>query len=377
MKNFLQFINEASGVPDNLVQTANLVYSRVVEEFENIVPLYKSIGMTCEILNNYIIKYRENFKIGNKQFPEIKINFNIKIDNNIKNIQIEELQHVYGARYGYVKDKGFVMKKFGGSKGATVVITFLMPEKTEIEKLKDFITQRKSEMISSISHELKHYFDLLAKSELRPNKTLDYSAYLNFVSDIFPIYDFIFKLYYFHDIENSVRPSELLGLLDSEGITKSNFKEFFFKTEIWDQIDGARKMTYEGIKEELKEYSDEMDELLEELGIMDDYINLINKNVLLDPLETKIEIFLSAAYKSIKSLKIDELKKILSHDSFSPLRFKETSKEKFMAKYLYDIQRHKNHEDFFKYEIKKINREANKLFRKVAGVYSLTPDVLK
>ncbi len=377
MKDFLQFIKEAAGVPDNLVQTANLVYKRVLEEFETIIPLYGSIGLTCEVLKNYIIKYRENFKIGNKQFPEIEISFNIKIDNNVKNIEIEELQHVYNARYGHVKDRGFVMKKFGGSKGASVVITFLMPEKTEIEKLKEFITLEKSEIISSISHELKHYFDLLVKSELRPDKTLDYSAYLNFASDIFPIYDFIFKLYYFHDIENSVRPSELLGLLDSEGITKSNFKEFFFKTEIWDQIDGARKMTYEGIKKDLKDYSDEMDEVLEELGIMDDYLNFINKNFLLDPLETKIEIFLSATYKSIKSLKVDQLKKILSHDSFSPLRFKETSKEQFMAKYLYDIQKHTTYKEFFKYEIKKINREANKLFRKVAGVYSLTPDVSK
>lgn len=374
MKDFLQFIKEAAGVPENLVQTAQLVYDRIMEEFETIIPLYGSIGLTCETLKEYIIKYRENFRISNKNFPEIQIKFKMSFDKDLNEIEIEELQHVYGAKYGYVKDRGYKLKKFGGAKGATVSISLKMPENCEISKLKDFFIDKKSEIISSITHELKHYFDLLVKSDITPGQTLDYSAYLQFVSDIFPLYDFIFKLYYFHNIENSVRPSELAGLLSSEGITKSNFKEFFFKTEIWDQIDGARKLTYEGIKEEMKDYSEEMDEVLTEYELMDLYNKMIEEGKFADPLSGKIELVLHITFEYIKKLKIKELKKILSQDDLHPLRFRETSKEKFMTSYLADIQKHDYYEDFFRAEIKKINRESNKLFRKVAGVYSLVPN---
>lgn len=373
MKDFLQFIKEAAGVPENLVQTAQLVYVRIMEEFETIIPLYGSIGLTCETLKEYTIKYRENFRISNKNFPEIQIKFKMSFDKDLSEIEIEELQHVYGAKYGYVKDRGYKLKKFGGAKGATVSISLKMPENCEISKLKDFFIARKSEVISSITHELKHYFDLLIKSDITPGQTLDYSAYLQFVSDIFPLYDFIFKLYYFHNIENSVRPSELAGLLSSEGITKSNFKEFFFKTEIWDQIDGARKLTYEGIKEEMKDYSEEMDEVLTEYELMDLYNKMIEEKKFSDPLSGKIELVLHITFEYIKKLKIKELKKILIQDDLHPLRFRETSKEKFMTSYLTDIQKHDYYEDFFRSEIKKINRESNKLFRKVAGVYSLVP----
>jgi len=373
MKDFLQFIKESAGVPENLVQTAQLVYDRIMEEFETIIPLYGSIGLTCETLKNYVIKYKENFKIGNKTFPEIEIRINLNIDSEVDKIEIEELQHVYSAKYGFVREKGYKMKKFGGTKGATVLISLKMPEKTEVKTLQEFFIKEKSLIISSITHELKHYFDLLVKSDITPGQTLDYSAYLNFVSDIFPLYDFIFKLYYFHNIENSVRPSELAGLLSSEGITKSNFKEFFFKTEIWDQIDGARKLTYEGIKEEMKDYSEEMDEVLTEYELMDLYNKMIEEGKFADPLSGKIELVLHITFEYIKKLKIKELKKILSQDDLHPLRFRETSKEKFMTSYLADIQKHDYYEDFFRSEIKKINRESNKLFRKVAGVYSLVP----
>jgi hypothetical protein len=374
MKDFLQFINEAVGVPENLIETSELVYDRIIQELNSIVPLYTSIGLTCESLKGYIIDFRENFRISNKTFPQIKIRFDIKIDNNLDEIRIEELSHEYSARHGFIKGKGYKLKKFGGTKGTVVVVSLNIPPKTELTDIQEFFVKEKSQIISSISHELKHYFDLLVKPEVNPAKGLDYGAYLNFVSEIFPLYDFIFKLYYFHDIENSVRPSELAGLLKSEGVTKSNFKEFFYKTEIWDQIKGAKEMTYDGIKADMQEYSDEMDELLVENDLVDFYERMIEEGRIKNPLLGKIEIVLHTTFEYIKNLKMKELKKIMKADDVNPLRTRETSKEKFLNSYLQDIQKYDNYEEFYRSEIQKINKESNKLFKKVAGVYSLASD---
>jgi hypothetical protein len=69
-----------------------------------------------------------------------------------------------------------------------------------------------------------------------------------------------------------------------------------------------------------------------------------------------------------------ELKKIMKADDVNPLRTRETSKEKFLNSYLQDIQKYDNYEEFYRSEIQKINKESNKLFKKVAGVYSLASD---
>jgi hypothetical protein len=119
---------------------------------------------------------------------------------------------------------------------------------------------------------------------------------------------------------------------------------------------------------------DEMDELLVEYDLVDFYERMIEEGRIKNPLLGKIEIVLHTTFEYIKNLKMKELKKIMKADDVNPLRTRETSKEKFLNSYLQDIQKYDNYEEFYRSEIQKINKESNKLFKKVAGVYSLASD---
>jgi hypothetical protein len=464
MKQFLNYIKEAVGVPENIVETAELVYNRTLAELTNLKRWFKSAKLDCGALNNHVMTFRDNFRISNVSFPEIELGFTVifeseerRTDNitewineisdennrvfildlsndvkegritevdfkrKLKNISPDEIianmRNLYEVSFETI-GKRFRMKSLDTNKGTKIFIDFLVRKGTTVDEICDDFESRRSYYISGITHELKHYFDRITVGDVSPKKQMDYYAVnIQFDSKIFPIYDFIYKLYYFHDVENSVRPSELIALLKNEGITKSNFKEFFFKTSIWQQIEDAKKMNYDEIKFDLKGYYlEEIDDFFEKLSTKKKYFDDTVKEILKrddiaaaideaiagglttskdDIIELKVEVILGAIENSIinndiKDLKVEtilelvyqtmimsktkELSDNLDLTSEDPLKMKGTAKEKFLNDYSSHIYKYKNYEDFFRQEIKIIKKEANKLFRKVAGVYSITAD---
>ena len=103
--------------------------------------------------------------------------------------------------------------------------------------IKEYLKKEKNEIISSITHELKHKYDDYKKPKNSLTARGEYSAYTNRgFGDIDPINKFLHHLYFTHSIENLVRPSELAGSIQSGEISKKDFYNFLMDNRIYKEL---------------------------------------------------------------------------------------------------------------------------------------------
>jgi len=366
-----KMIKEAVGVPTNIVKTAQDIFGGLIEQVEDFIDWYKiyhklepedKTDVGIKIFEKVLKPIEGDFYINDKKFKEayIQLNMHPGIENEISILGLANMTRIF---WGSIKGKFKI--KFIRLDAVKISIDLVTPLNSKIEDLLTFLQSNKSFLTSILGHELKHYYDANLQRNSSIMKTVHYRT-LTSSTGIRPINKLLFFSYYFHDFENSVRPTELAALLSEEGITKSNFLEFFKKTEIYGNISEAKSLSWEGLLEELRkdENMKSIDNIMIDFEIeIDDYTE-----------DEKIDYILELVYKNIKRWRNEELRKFLKVTDFSPMRFKD-SKTKLIEDYKKWLNQFGNdYEAFYKSEIKNINMEADNMLRKLGGVYHLAID---
>ncbi|MDV7398135.1 hypothetical protein RZS08_42425, partial [Arthrospira platensis SPKY1] len=84
-------------------------------------------------------------------------------------------------------------------------ITIGVPEEDDFFSIQELFKDEKQIIITSLSHELMHAYEMYKKKISSPQSRASYEAYKNVRFGIEPIDKFLHDLYFIHSIENVVR----------------------------------------------------------------------------------------------------------------------------------------------------------------------------
>lgn len=348
-------ILEAVGVPSNIINVAREIYDRLFYE----ITRFKDI----EDLTNNQMSFTGDFRISDYNIKEVIMGITFSEHNKIRiagmnfhksNPRLKDNNKLY-----YTSNPNIV----------ELSIDFVGPSNTTIDELLEFIDKDKTEMVIDLTHELKHAYDSYKQPHESAKERSEYiTIQNNRFANIKPLDSLLFYIYFIHNIENLVRPSEFAAALEENKITKKDFYNFITNNRVFKYLNEIRKLTYADLKQSLMGEISNIKNLFESIGLDSDLPDekLVNKT---------LELF----YINIVNWNVDSLKEVLSIGvSFFDRFFGgglSDEKEEVLIKYAKRLRRFSdNYEDFYETLLRNNSVVAHKMIKKISKVYSLIKD---
>ena len=371
--NQLKLITEALGVPDNILDAAEMLYDVVEQDI-------KSIN---SVEDNYEFEGDLDFELGDKK--KIKIDYyELKVD--IETIDGEEgvldiISMGMGGTFGFNREK--FMKENEPSTTLELTITFAVGDNWNPKDLISKMEEERDEHVASLAHEIKHKYDKQSKQFGLIGPDAEYQATQRRGTFGIPVLDHVFfrYLYYISGIENLVRPTEIASFMKSKNITKSKFKDFLENNRVYRELKEIKNFSFDDFINELKNSEDRLDALIEHIG--EDPSNMT--------IDQKIDKVLEIAYIDLVNNRMGLFVKMTEHHMDDMIRFgsqlgllpsnlqdkvKQLEKtDEIRQKFLnYVIKYKKNPTKFFEDEIENFQYVANKLYKKLTKLFAMAKD---
>ena len=279
-------------------------------------------------------------------------------------------------------DRNIMMKRIQQSSTAEMEIDYVVPENWEPNDLYVALMKNKTKRLASIAHELKHKYDKQAKEIDLIGREALYSSTMKMGRSAIPAVDsgFMRALYFVSMAENLVRPVEIASIMKSKNITKSQFKDFLMKTDVYRELQNIKNYTFEDFINELKDQMDRVDALLEHLNIdgfedmsEDDKIKKVLEVIYATLTNTRLDIF-----QEMTSIKRDSLMGMFK-SLFGQDLMKDDPQQKRLEQvrnkfYNYAAKYKDNPTKFFEDEFENFNYTANKVLKRLSKLYVLAQD---
>lgn len=359
-------INEALGVPKHILDAAEKMYQIVLRDLKSIT----------EKQNEYEFDGVTYFDLGDKkQIPIRSYTLTVEIDETD---QVEDVvlgSMAMGQQFKFDRDS--MMKLNAESNEANFHINFYVPEDWEPKDLVDWFENNRSVAESSLAHELKHKYDHQLNRQGLIGNEAQYIAHQNLPRVMIPqVDDQFYRYLYFTDaMESSVRATEVASDIRTQGIKKSEFRDFLKNNRIFKIMMEIKNFTFEKLIRGVYENLDTVDKIFDEIDVdtegMSDkdkvkkmleliYVNIANK---------KIDIFdeyLNTGQNPFK-LFLMQMGGIVDEDDIKVDQIKKNFRS-FVVKY------ENNPLGFFKAEIDKFHRVADQVIRKIGKLYDMAQD---
>ena len=369
----LKYINEALGVPDYILDAAEMLYNVVERDI-------KSIDTVEE---EYEFDGKIDFVLGDKKKVTID-SYELKV--NIEEMEDEEgvldiISMGMGGSFGF--NRNVYMKENEPSSTLELTITFAVGETWEPEGLIKKMEEEKDEQVASLAHEIKHKYDKQSKKFGLIGTDAEYQATQRRGTFGIPVIDRVFfrYLYYISGIENLVRPTEVASLMRSKGITKSNFMEFLKNNRVFTELVEIKNFTFNDFISKLKEQEVRMDALIDHVGedpsnmSIDEKINRVLEVTYIDLVNNKMEMFVRMTEHAMDDfLKFGAQLGILppnAEERLEELQKTNMIRQKFMN---YVMKYEKNPTKFFEDEFENFNYVSNKMLKKIGKLYDMAKD---
>jgi hypothetical protein len=271
-------------------------------------------------------------------------------------------------------DRTIYMKRTKETTTANFAITYVVSSDWTPNELYDEFYSDKDEHISSLAHELKHFYDKQVKPIDLVGHDVDYQATQQSPRFGIPVIDekFLRFLYYATMAESLVRPTEVASSLRTKKITKSQFKEFLKQNRTYQSLMELKNFTYEQLIEGLYNNMDRIDEIMEMTGS--------NPNSMTE--QEKVDNLLKLVYVNLGNSKIrlfdqytEEKGLFALMNLFGNMGGNDEQMDKIRKQFIkYILKYEKNPKQFFKDEIRKFQMVADKMIRKIAKLYDMAKD---
>ena len=351
-KDIKNLLSEALGVPDNLVNLASALYGALVDRIPN--------NGTFDNLQNEVFEFGGKFNIADYKFKGVKFILELHENNDIDilGLSTRNLSRV---------TKKFKIKTKVNHSVLDISMVFAVPKNVKGKDLKKFLIDSKVEIVGSISHELKHYYDNFVKPKSSIKNRAKYESLThNKFGSINPLNLFLHHSYFVHRIENLVRPSEFAGALEAGEVTKEGFLEFLRNHSVYQKLKEIQNFTYEGLRQSLLEDIDEIKDVFSHNGI--DYDGLTDDEIV----DRALEVFLG----TLQEWEVGAVESRLTDNVLENLLGFKGKKRKFFIKYLNNMKPHgKNFKQYFENEEKKFKFVATNMIKKIAKLYDMAKDV--
>lgn len=352
-------LNEAVGVPTNIVEVARQLYEKIMSELNPDDDL--------ETQFNKPIIFKGDFQIGNYKFKKIKIYFKLEDLNDYTFTNIEKPKVLLSSmtHHGKVEmNAKFNYEVSQNLNTVTLSIIFAVDNDTTSQDVINEFKKEKVVMISSFAHELKHAYDESVNSLVQTHKRVDYKiGNERRFGDILPLNKFLNYMYFAHTTENLVRASEIFAALEENGITKKDFYNFITNHKTYTMYKEGSELTYEGLRNELKSIVPNIKKTFDDNGIY------YPKNISDDDM---VSLTLLKFFETLLNWKAGIMNELLSNNFLEMMLGFSGGKQKYFENYLKKIGRFGgDYEKYFKYEINQIRYICRKMMKKISKLYSL------
>jgi hypothetical protein len=368
--NNFELFNEAVGVPSGMVQTAQTLLDKLLNvNFDRAF---------YEDLEDYPIEIRDNFTIADFKFSNINIYFNFYLAKEREDkIKLAGVQVSRAYTLGKQNKKMIMIQTpIKTDKSININFNFIINSEIYGKDIKEYFKENKTLVVGILSHELKHEYDSFKKPARNLISSSEYNVFSNAsFEDIVPLNQFFYNLYYMHEIESLVRPSEMAGEIEELGVTKKDFYKYFTSSEMFKKLNGIKNYTFEKLKQDLKSYipqikgllnsNDELKTLIQTGQIDNDYL---------------IEIILKLAFVNLNNWKMDDLESTIQINPFALVVGLVddqilTDRDRTLQSYQDKLMRFKDdYAAFYTFEINKMAKSAEKIIKKIAKLYSIAKE---
>jgi hypothetical protein len=372
-KSQLRLITEALGVPDSILDAADILYDVVENDIRSINTIQDEYKFDGDL----------DLELGDKK--KVKIN-SYELTISIEEVEDEEgvldiISMGMGGRFGF--DRDVYLKRNEPSNNLNLNITFAVGENWKPEELIQKMEEERDEHVSSLAHELKHKYDKQSKTYDRIGPDAVYQATQRRGTFGIPAIDrdFYRHMYYIHSIENLVRPTEVAYSMRRKNITKSQFKDFLENNRVYDEILKIKNFTFEDFISKLKEQEDRLDGLLEHIGedpsnmSIDEKINKVLELVYVDLVNNRMDLFMQMTEGPMDDFLTfgAQLGMIPpgSEEKMKQLQKTNEIRRKFLSR---TMRYEKNPIKFFEDEFEEFNYVANKMLKKISKLYAMAKD---
>jgi len=372
-ENQLRLITEALGVPNSILEAAEILYDIVERDIKSIDSVEEEYEFEGEL----------ELELGDKH--------KVMIDSYTLKVKIKEIEDQEGVldiismgmAGGFGFNRDVYMKETEPSTTLELTITFAVGEDWEPEGLIQKMEEDRVEHVASLAHEIKHKYDKQSKKFGLIGPDALYQATQRRSNFGIPVLDRVFfrYMYYIHGIENLVRPVEVASLMKSKNITKSQFREFLENSRVYRELIEIKNFTFEDFITQLKENEDRLDALLNHIGedpsdmTIDQKIDRVLEVAYIDLVNNRMEMFVRmTGHHMDDMIKFGaQLGVLPSHLDKHVEKLEKTDeiRQKFLS---YVMKYEKNPTKFFEDEIENFQYIANKMIKKISKVYALAKD---
>jgi hypothetical protein len=362
-----KIINEALGVPKHILDVAEKMYQIVLRDLKSITEKqdeYEFDGVTY-------------FDLGDKkQIPIRSYTLTVEVtetDQIDDGVQIGSM----GMGQQFTFDRGIMMRLNRESNEADFHIKFYGAENWEPKDLVDWFENNRSVAESSLAHELKHKYDHQVKRKGLIGNEAQYIAHQNLPNVLIPqVDDQFYRYLYFTDaIEASVRATEVASSMRSQGIKKSEFRDFLKNNRVFKNMMEIKNFTFEKLIRGVYENLDTVNGIFDAIGV--DTESMSDKD--------KVKKILELIYVNIANKKIDTFDNYVDRGQDSFLSFirqlggvvdeEEVKVRQIKQNFRNFVAKYENNPlGFFKAEIDKFHRVSDQVIRKIGKLYDMAQD---
>jgi len=361
-----RILREAVGVPKDIDIAAENLYNDIVEKLRT---------LDEDDLGNPIYFPNNGGKYSYADFKPKRVELTIKLGefaiDNKDNIKDPLIAGMGVSSYSKVTPEFNIVSHDVDE--IDLDITYAVPEgynNIHPSEIADVLEKKKSDSISSLAHELMHSYEKEKKPSEPIKRRARYSVQNSFRTPIRSINEFLFGMYYTNAIENYVRPTEVYSYLKQIGTTEKDFLEKLSSSDIVKKLLRYRDYSYEDLKNSLYNDMDSVNEVIENTEGYPGPTNTDEEkvNAALEIIHNK---FMSEVLEHVKEIGNKALAQTNPFEMFMSMLTGNVD-DKGLIKVMKDSTKFRNDYDkWYRYEIKKMNRVSNELYRKLSKLYSL------
>ncbi len=379
-------MNEARGVPAGITNYATKIFNDVLEKLKS-----NNFKRQSPFEYSAVVDAPGKFLKDDKpvQISKIKVNINfdfypssdikkiIAANPKVKTKTDKLLLTGLGMEFFLAKDltTNFNLK-VASTENPILHINFVASEDlNDIENnVYKLLNDNYDTFLSTFGHEIQHHINMEAKGEDDISLRAKYKVVSNpsDVTEYKALSDFVFNLYYLSLIENIVRPTELKTTLDNKKITKKQFQQVYYDSEMYHKFEICENTTYEKLCNELlKDLEKSLPPVIFKYKTKSEVIEIMLKKTFINMVDEGASFLKMAIFQKMPNAPIDEMTSVFEN------KFEVFLKKHMFIKYKSskDIYGEKDLdvEKTYRSLIKDMNITATKMKKKIAKLYEDLP----
>ena len=380
-------MNEARGVPAGITNYATKIFNDVLEKLKSNNFKRQSPYDTYSAVVDAPIKFLKDDKPVQISKIKVNINFDFYPSSDIKKIIAANpkvktktdklLLTGLGMEFFLAKDltTNFNLK-VASTENPILHINFVASEDlNDIENnVYKLLNDNYDTFLSTFGHEIQHHINMEAKGEDDIALRTKYRVVSNpsDVTEYKALSDFVFNLYYLSLIENIVRPTELKTTLDNKKITKKQFQQVYYDSEMYHKFEICENTTYEKLCNELlKDLEKSLPPIIFKYKTKSEVVEIMLTKTFINMVDEGASFLKMAIFEKMPNAPIDEMTSVFENKfevflkKHMFIKYK-SSKDKYGEKDL-DVEK------TYRSIIKDMNITATKMKKKIAKLYEDVP----